>query len=240
MSMFPGVSKTIEQFPTKGLGGVSSVTYDPPTKKAYGRSYFSTSFPSAQSVVYQSSANKDFNTHSKVHGGNHTVEVSSHGFPDGKALVYTKDAATTTLKNDDGEEVLVDKNVYYTHSEGLNHFSLHHTEADAIAGTNVIEIEPDASPGANSYLNTGAFITQTNHGYKTGNAIVYDRDASGQQLTLGSGAVTDLQILYVVKVDNDNFYLSNSYDDAVNDKVDVITNDGHDTQQYHPTYGITS
>ena len=26
----------------------------------------------------------------------------------------------------------------------------------------------------------------------------------------------------------------------LNNKVDVITNDGHDTQQFHPTYGITS
>jgi hypothetical protein len=243
--MFPGVSRTVEQIPSRGLGGVTSITYDPPTKKAYGRRIWGPSFTATQASVLEvdeSSSQKVFNTYSKVKNGNSSIEIGSHGLSNGQAVVYKKDAAAATLKNAAGEAVLTDGKVYYLNGTAIdaNHVTLHPTKDDAIANTNKILIQADAASGANSYVSLGAIITQTDHGYQTGNPIIWDRVASGTQITTASGQKDDLHTFYVIRHSANKFWLAATQADALNGIVDVITNDGHDTQKFHPTYGITS
>lgn len=250
MSMFPGVSRTVEQIPSRGLGGVTSITYDPPTKKAYGRRVWGPSFTGTQAAVLEvdeSSSQLNFNTHSKVHNGNNTIEITGYGssganeLANGQAVIYKKDAAAATLKNAAGEEILTDSKIYYTNgSVSANLLTLHPTKEDGIAGTNTILIREDAASGANSYLSLGALVTQTDHGYQTGNPIIWDRVDSGTQITTASGQKDDLHTFYVIRYSADKFWLAATQADALNGIVDVITNDGHNTQKFHPTYGMTS
>tara|TARA_R100001594_G_C4021565_1_gene259284 strand:+ start:315 stop:1055 length:741 start_codon:yes stop_codon:yes gene_type:complete len=246
--MFPGVSKTIEQFPTKGLGGVTSVTYDPPTKKAYGRSYFSTSFTSHQSVVFQYAEEVPDNTFGDdTNVDNSTSEITisgGHGLTTGRAVFYVKDAGAL-LKNADGDVVVTDFKLYWVNLTDTNKITLHNSYVDAVNNTNKILVQKSGA-NATSRIRPLGYVVQANHGYKDGNSIVYDRNGTDTRLKYsladdsGETDLDDLAQLYVQVLSPDSFTFASSRDNALNRMPLTITGDGHDTQKFHPTYGITS
>lgn len=82
---------------------------------------------------------------------------------------------------------------------------------------------------------TPGVITLAGHGFYTGQAIVYNRDGTGTQLTTGSSdAVADGAVLYVIKISADTFKLQLTHAAAVAGTDLQISNDGHDTQRFTP------
>src|SRR6185436_15675906 len=99
----------------------------------------------------QSAASAAFNPASTVSGNE--IELAGHQFNNGQAVVYTSNG---------GEVIggLASGHTYYVHVGSGAHISLASTQADAIAGTNLISLDAGVSTGTeHRFTGTGNVVT---------------------------------------------------------------------------------